>query len=260
MSSAALATTFSYLIAAGCGLCCLKLWRTGLARSYRGLLAFLLFTSLYSWLNPVFQHHFNGRIYLWFWALAQPVTWFLSVWVVLELYSMILVRHKGLATFGRRLQYGGFAVSTLISLIVMIPEIRNGSGHTNPLLLYIYAVERGLDCGMLVFLVCMLLWITRYPLPLSRNLILHSAIYSVLFLSNSLGMFAQVFLGTRLSEPVSTALMGVLAVCVFTWLAFLSPKGEEIQFTVPNFTPDEEERMIQQLEALNRTLLKISRN
>jgi hypothetical protein len=112
----------------------------------------------------------------------------------------------------------------------------------------------------LVFLICMLVWITQYPIPLSRNVILHSAIYSTLFLSNSVGMFAQIFLGTRLSEPVSTALTGVLALCVFTWLVFLSPKGEEIRVTVPNFAPDQEERILEQLESINRTLLKISRN
>jgi hypothetical protein len=236
------------------------LWRTGLYRRYRALLAFLLYSLIYEGLVPAFWSESASTGYRWFWLISQPITWLLSVWVVLELYSLILERHKGLATLGRWLQYAGFTVSTVLSLLVMIPR---GTIHGSPadvVLPIYYATERGVDCGMLLFLVCMLFWLSYYPVPLSRNVILHSAIYAALFLSNSVGMFAQLFFGSQLSPSLTTALMGVFTACVFTWLIFLTPKGEEVRVTVSHLAPHQEERILSHLESLNRTLLKISRN
>jgi hypothetical protein len=111
----------------------------------------------------------------------------------------------------------------------------------------------------LAFLLLLLVWLSRYPVPLSRNLLIHSLVYSTLFLSGTVGLFARVFFGFQLSRSVSTFLVGVFAACVLTWLVCLSEQGEEVRFSVPHFGPEEEKRILNQLEALNSTLLRISR-
>jgi hypothetical protein len=258
MSSDTIGQGIQVLIPTSCWLASVKLWRTGLAGRYRALLGFLLVIASDSTLILFFFKDFSSASYRLYWEIFQPLTWVFSVWVVLELYALILERHKGLATLGRWVQYAGFALSLVVSVATMLPRINAGRGSA--LLRYYYAMERGVDCGMLVFLLVMLLWLTRYPVPLSRNLILHSVAYSVLFFSNSLGLFARAFLGAQLSQPVTVALNGTFFVCVLSWLFFLNPKGEEVRVTVPRFSPEHEQQVLSRLETLNSALLRISRN
>jgi len=215
--------------------------------------------SLYSFAILFFQQNYTSGTYKRFWEITQPLTWLFSVLVVLELYTLILERHKGLATFGRWIQYAGLSISTLVSVLVMLPRIQAGTRPANEVVLFYYTIERGVDCGMLVFLLLILVWLTQYPVPLSRNVVVHSFVYSALFLSNTLGMFAQLFFGYELSPVLTQALQATLVLCLVAWFAFLTPKGEEIRVSVPHFSAEHEERVLEQLEALNRTLLQISR-
>jgi hypothetical protein len=254
MSGASITNVLQYSVAALSGLASLKLWRTGLHRRYPALMAFLV-------LNLILSFGFlvcSVPAYVTYWKVLQPFTWLVSVWVVLELYTVILEKHKGLATFGRWMQYAGFAVSTVVSVLALLPRIRAGTSHADPVLAYYYAIERGVDCGMLVFLLVLFAWLAHYPVPLSRNVLIHSFVYTALFLSNSLGLLGQAFFGFELSRPMTLALTGAFGLCILTSLAFLNARGEEIRVTVLQFTPEHEERVLQQLEAVNQALLKLS--
>jgi len=256
MSGASITSILQFSVAILSSFAGIKLWRTGLYRRYPALLGFLI-------LNPILSLVFlasSVSAYVTYWKILQPFTWLFSVWVVLELYTAILEKHKGLATFGRWMQYAGFSLSTVVSVLALLPRIRAGANRADPVLSYYYAVERGVDCGMLVFLLVLLVWLTQYPVPLSRNLLIHSFTYTALFLSNSVGLFAQAFFGFELSRPVTLALTGVFGLCILMWLIFLSAKGEEIRVTVTHFTPQHEERVLKQLEAVNQALLRLSRH
>jgi hypothetical protein len=255
MSGALITNVLQYSVAVLSGLAGLKLWRTELHRRYPALLSFLL-------LNLILSLGFlvsSVPVYVTYWKILQPFTWLFSVWVVLELYTIILEKHKGLATFGRWMQYAGFVVSTVVSLLALLPRIRAGTSHADPVLVYYYAIERGVDCGMLVFLLVLLVWLTHYPVPLSRNVVIHSFVYAALFLTNSVGLFGQAFFGFELSRPMTLALTGAFGLCILTWLTFLNAKGEEVRVTVLQFTPEHEERVLQQLETVNQALLRLSR-
>jgi hypothetical protein len=261
MSSADISVGLSGMAAAGGGLAVIKLWRTGLYRRYRALASFLIFVCIAEFPQFFFFHNPHSALALTVWLVQQPLTWFFSVWILLELYSLILEKHQGLTTLGRWVQYAGFSVATLVSLLAMLPKLHGGTGHVGPFTeASYYAVERGVDCGMLVFLVVILVWISRYPVPLSRNLLAHTAIYSTIFLSNSVGFFSQVLFGYRTTTPVDLALTAIFAGCVLAWLVLLNPRGEEIRITLARFSPEQEERILQHLEALNKTMLKVSRN
>ena len=239
----------------------IKLARTSLAGRYKALLSFLFFMAFYYAVILFFLEfrsgNFNSRAYMNFWEITQPLMWLFSVWMTLELYSLILERHKGLATFGRWVQYAGLGLSTLISLVVMLPQFQ--SKGINPIALYYYSIDRGIDCGMLVFLLFILIWLTQYPVPLSRNVVVHSFVYSTLFFTNSLGMFTQMFFGFRLTQVLTSLLIGIFGLCLLAWLVLLTPKGEEIRVTVPRFSAEHEALVLEKLETLNRTLLQIAR-
>ncbi len=233
-------------------LLCTRLWR-----KYLALTLFLFVECIHSVCIPILFLNFHSPGYKLFWEIFQPLSWVFSVWLILELYSLILEKHKGLATIGRWVQYVGFGLATLISVVVMMPQIREHS-HSS-IVGYYLAIERGVDCGMLIFLLVILFWLTQYPVPLSRNVLVHSFVYTALFFTNSVGMFAQIFLGVQLRQSADTVLTAIFALCPLAWAILLTPKGEEIRMRLLHFSPEDEERVLQTLESLNRTLLRVSR-
>jgi hypothetical protein len=259
MPGAALLNFLQFVIAASSLAGAFKLWRTGLSKKYRALVAYLLFSGLYSVSVLIFFPGFHSPAYVTFWEITQPLTWFFSVWLILELYTLILEKHKGLATFGRWVQYAGFGLATLMSLLVMAPQIRVAGHGSKAVFVYYYAVERGVDCGMLAFLLVLLFWLTQYPVPLSRNVLVHSFVYTTLFFADSLALFARMFFGMQLWAPAAAALNVVFALCLLAWLILLTPKGEETRMRLLHFSADDEERVLAQLESLNRTLLRVGR-
>jgi hypothetical protein len=236
-----------------------KLFCTGLARKYHALIAFLVFSGFYFICIPLFFWDLRSPAYRFYWEFTQPLTWFFSVWLILELYTLILEKHKGLATLGRWAQYVGFGLATLISLLVMMPQIQAVGHGSGAIFTYYYAVERGVDCSMLVFLIVILFWLTQYPVPLSRNVLVHSFVYTTLFFANSIALFARLFFGIQLWYSASNVLTIVFALCILAWLIFLTPKGEEVRLRLLHFSADDEERVLAQLESLNRTLLRAGR-
>ena len=247
------------VILAGSALAGLKLWGTGLFRRYRALFSFLIFRFLYGSISLLWFSDIRSARYQKFWVVTEPFFWLMYVLLVLELYSLVLEKHKGLSTLGRWFLYSGLSISILVSGLALLPNVQTGRAQRSIILSYYYAIERGVDCSLLIFLILLLLWLTRYPVPLTRNLIVHSVVYSTMFLSNTVGLFARVLFGFQLSRPVSTFLLGVFAVCTLVWLIFMNTKGEQVRMSIPRFGPEDEKRILNQLDALNSTLLKVSR-
>jgi hypothetical protein len=258
-SSAALIRLLEFLILAACLLTSIKLTYNGLYRRYRALFAYLIFRFFYTGALLFGFRSTQSTSYLWFFTLTEPAIWIFYVLVVIELYSLVLEKHRGLYTLGRWVLYGGLSLSLFISGLALLPELSGGAPQRSRILPYYMAIERGVDFSLLIFLFLILLWLTRYPVPLSRNVLVHSVAYTFLFLSNTAGLLVRVILGFTLTGPVSTLFLGIGAVCILIWLIFLTPRGEEVRVNLPNFGPEHEKRILSQLEALNKTLLKVSR-
>jgi hypothetical protein len=125
---------------------------------------------------------------------------------------------------------------------------------------YYFAIERGVDFSLFIFLIVILLWLTRYPIPLSRNVVVHSVAFSILFLSSTASVLLRTLLGYNSIRYLDTFVLAIGAACIYIWLVFLTRKGEEVQVSLPIFGPEHEERLLTQLEALNKTLLRVSRD
>ena len=257
--SAALVRSLELVVLAGCGLTSIKLLYNGLYRRYRALFAYLLFRFFYTAALLFIFTSSKTAAYGWFWVLTEPVIWLFYVLMVIELYSLVLERHRGLYTLGRWVLYFGLAVSVLISGLALLPRLTGGTTQRSRLLPYFYAIERGLDFSLFLFLILILLWLTRYPVPLSRNVVVHSVAYSILFLSNTAGVLVRTILGKDVNPYLDRFVLGIGAACILIWLVFLTPKGEEVRVSLPIFGPEHEQRILTQLEALNKTLLKVSR-
>jgi hypothetical protein len=233
-----------------------RLLATGLYSRYRVFFLYFLF-RIPNGLWPLLFAN-TGSLYFYFWIATEPFTWVFHIAVVLELYRLVLEKHGGLYTLGRWALYAGMGISITVSILSLLPKLKNAGALQSKTMGYYLAAERGVTLGLAIFLVFMVFFLTRYPIPMSRNLIVHIAIYTAFFFSNFLAWLLRSVFGLKVNAQVNLLLGAVSAVCVYLWFFLLTPKGEEVPANLPSFGPAYEKRALQQLESLNATLLKVS--
>jgi hypothetical protein len=202
----------------------------------------------------------TGEAYYNFWVFTEPITWIFHILVVLELYRLVLERHKGLYTLGRWAMFAGMATSVTLSLVSLIPKLTLAITQQSKTMFWYLAMERGLMLGLAIFLLFMMGFLVLYTVPISSNVKFHARVYAVFFISNYLTFLLASLRGIHALPWVNVVADAVSAACVFAWLFLLSPKGEEVKSSAPILGPEQERRVLQQLDALNATLLKVSRN
>lgn len=254
MSNGALVFCLQVLSLSGSALTSVKLLRTGLFLRYRLFFCYFIFRVL----NGIWPLCLNIRSswYLKLWVISEPLTWFFYVGVVLELYRLVLERHRGLYTLGRWALYSGMTLSVALSVWSLFLHLK--PAQRSKILPYIIPTDRGVTLCLAIFLLLMLFLLSRYPVPLSRNVILHAALYTIFFLSNTLGVILSGVFGMQLYRAINIGLMVVSIACVYSWLLFLSPDGEAVRLNIPHLGQEQEERLLYHLDSLNSTLLKVS--
>ena len=261
MPGAALVSGIQWVSLLGSLITAVKLYRSGLYRRYRVFFAYFVFRVPHGAIPLLVD--IKSPIYFFSWVFTEPLVWMFYVWVVLELCRLVLERHRGLYTLGKWAMSVGMAISVALSVFTVLanfqsaPAQRSRSLHTS-IIWYFYAADRGVTFCLAIFLLLMLLLLSRYPVRLSRNVVLHTTLYTLFFLSNTLVVILSRVFGLHLFTTVDTALMGVSALCILAWLIFLTPKGEEVRVNIPHFAPENERRVLYHLDALNSTLLKVS--
>jgi hypothetical protein len=262
MSAAALIVAFQILSLIGSALTAAKLYHGGLYRKYRFFFWYFLFRVPNTAWPLFFNNFFNTKaiLYYYFWVSTEPVTWIFHTLVVLELYKLVLEKHKGLYTLGRWAMFAGIATSVTISLLSLIPKMTRSMTEQSKTMFWYLAMERGIMLGLAIFLLFMMGFLVLYTVPISGNVKIHARIYSIFFVSNYLTFLLQSLFGLHVLSWTNVVAGGVSAGCVFAWLFLLNPAGEEVQTSQPILGPEQERRVLQQLDALNATLLRVSRN
>ncbi len=238
-------------------LLCLRLLQTRLYRRYRLFFGFLAFTSARGLLLASVP--FNRNIYAHIWMLTQPVLWLLYVLVVIELSTLVLEKFRGLATLGRWLLAAGLILAFVVSSYTVSQDLSVTARY--PWLLRWTAIERAVHSSVVVFLLLITAVMAWYPIPLSRNVILHCALYAVYFLSA-----AGIYLVHSVAETdaprhvANLALTSVTVVCFAVWIVYLNRRGEEITISRRvQWSGQDESQVISQLAAINATLLRAAR-
>lgn len=256
MSGVALYLDIIPLVAAA--LTALRLIFSGLHRRYPVFLVFLLFL-IFGWTVPLFLD-IRSQAYEYVWVIVTPLQWIFYVLLVLELYRIILQKHQGLYTLGRWVLYGSICVSAMISALALLPRIRTAKPQASDVLPYLFAGERAVDFSLAILIVLLFLFLSRFPIPLNRNIITHAVLYTVYFLSTTAWVFVRTLFGLQLMDTMNLILAGMVAACMVFWLILLSPQGEEVPASFPHFGAEHEEEVLRQLESLNTALLKIAKN
>jgi len=146
----------------------------------------------------------------------------------------------------------------VVSLLSLLPRITPAMPQQSRIMGYVYAAERGMDFSLAIFIVLILFFLTRYPVPLSRNVVVHAAVFSLFFLSNTFGLLLHSVFGLHLKNEVDMFLMGTSSACLVAWLFLLNAKGEKVRVSTLHFGRGDEARILLQLDSLNNTLLRVS--
>jgi hypothetical protein len=257
MSGRELVLLLQALTLLGSALTVLSLYRSGLYRRYRVFFSYFLFrlpNGLWPLLLPS-----RSNAYFYLWVITQPLIWLFYVLVVRELIGLVLARHKGLNTLGRWAMYFGVGVSVTLSLVTMLLKFKPGAAQSSRIIAYVYGTDRGVELCLALFLILMVLLVSRYPVALGRNIILHVVLFTAFFLGTSLTALLRSVLGIHLFTSIDTGFMALAAACTFGWFFFLTPKGEAAGAAKQYFPADQEDRLLYHLDALNATLLKVAR-
>ena len=257
MHTALLQQLVEILLLVGSAAVAAKLYRQGLWRKYRVFFAYFVFRVPNSaW--PLLVND-ASPVYFWLWLITEPVCVAFYILVVAELYRLILDKYRGLGTLGRWAMYAASAASVLVSVLALLPHITPAMPQSSRLLGYEYAFERGIDFSLVVFILLLFLFLSRFPIPLSRNVLVHAAIYSLYFLTSTVGFLLHALWGIRLSAEVNLFVSAASLVCVAGWLWLLNPAGETVSAHLPVFASGDERRILLQLDTANAALLRASR-
>jgi hypothetical protein len=230
----------------------LRLLKSGLSKQYPVLTVYLLYTAPY--LAGPLVLDLKSLVYYDFWLASEPLLWILEILLVRELCSGVLAQYQGIRTMGRWMIYGGMVISIAISLLTLLPNIRSSLSQRSRILAMFTGMARGVNLALAVFLLLMLFLVSRYPVRLSRNVLLNTGVFTLFFLCNTLNAILSTVFDLRLGLKAATLLATLSCGCAIVWLLFLTPAGEKVESHWPHFSPDYEDYLLRQLDSLNRAL------
>ena len=235
----------------------LRLWKLGLATTYRFFFAYLAVATVRT--SGLFFLAPCTDAYGWAYVLTVPVLGVLCVLVVLELYGLVLRNHAGIVTLGRWVVSGGLILAFTVASLSLYPDLSNPT-EEYPILLYFNVFQRALDSALLIFLTLITAFLVWFPVPLSRNTVLHTIVFGVFFSSNALLLLIRNVVGAEPTRILSTISLGAESLCLLAWILFLNRKGEESRVVFGHrWRPEDSGRLVEQLNAVNSTLLRSAR-
>lgn len=258
MLSTEITTALLALSAVGCGMTVVRLLLSKLYSRYKVFTFYFAFTAIANTLLVLFPS--NSNPYLYIWATTEPISRIFCVLGVLELYRLMLEPYKGLYSMGRWVMYGASVLSVIISILLLLPHITPRMPQKSVHLGYVYAFNRGVDFTLTLFILLTLLFISQYPVSLSRNLLAHASLYSAYFLSSGTYALVRRWIGGGSASSLNLVFTAIVAACTVAWFFLLTPHGEHVKAVRIHYSPEYEARVLQHLDTINQLLLKSSKS
>jgi hypothetical protein len=202
---------------------------------------------------------YRTNLYLWTWTFSAPLFWLAYILVVLELYSLVLRKYAGIASLGRWLLIGALVISIGASGLSLPVDLSN-PGERFPIIRSVTAMERGVMTSLAIFLLLITLFLVWYPVPLSRNVMMHSMVCALYFLGSTMGLLVRNVAGHGATMAVNVAMNGLDLACLVLWGVLLTRAGEtSTRLLRNNWRPEQQERLLEQLSSVNAVLLRAAR-
>ena len=245
-----------WLVLAGSALTALKLYALGLYKRYP-VLCWYFFLRVPNTIWPLFLD-IHSPLYRQLWLITEPVFLGLHVLLVLELVRLVLERYKGLQSLLRWAVCICGVIALSISIVSVVPQMQRTASVGTAFRL-VLAAGRAVDTTLAVMLVLLVLLLSRYPVTFPRNVRLYAIAFPLLFVGGTIGVYMATY-SRALYTPANIVLQIVYTVSVFSWFFLLNRAGEEVPVSTRHFGPEQEQRLLTQLDALNTTMLKVSRH
>jgi hypothetical protein len=243
------------LILVGTAILSVRLFAAGLHRRYRVFFSYLIFETFH--LGVLTSINQSSGAYQKFWVLTEPIEWLFYVLVVLEIFTLVLKDYRGLSTVGRWALIIAVLVALLASGVSLMVPSQSPQSH---LMLYYYRAERAVYFSLVAFLLSILGLLMQYPITLSRNIIVHSMVFSFYFLGNTIFYLLASMRGYGSLPLVTYAISTITLAAVGAWLVLLNRAGETRKVSLrPHWMPGKEEELVSQLNNLNAALLRATR-
>jgi hypothetical protein len=254
MPDGTLATALRLLSFLGSTVIGIRLWSWRLWRRYPFFFIFL--ALLAAWALGTLCLDVRSKAFYRFWKYTTPVTWIVDVLMVVELSRLVLESYRGLYSLFRNAMLVCVVVSVGVSALNL--AIETAKQANQQIALYL-AVDRTLQLALALFILLILLFLSRYPISLSRNVRAYALIYSIYFLMNTIGVLLRSLHGKSIGDAVNMMLGLVETGALGCWLYLLNPAGERIPEPASRVTSEHEQRLLSQLDALNSTLVRARR-
>jgi hypothetical protein len=232
-----------------------RIFSAGLHKTYRWFTAYICFEAVrVVVLAPI---PIATKLYGYLYFFTQPVTWCLYLLVILELYHLTLRNHPGIASFAKKSLSIALAISTLLSLGTLAFESQQATFN----IVHTYVlIERLILSSLLIVLLLFTAFLGYFPVPVNRNVVAHTRIFAVYFLfKTALLIFRNVFTGDAV-YTINIVVQLLATGTLIAWTLLLSRAGEEVKaLTSRRRDPEVEQRLVAQLDAINRTLLSTAK-
>jgi hypothetical protein len=236
----------------------IRLWVSHLAPIYRWLFIYLAVGVLQQCALLFTPRTTN--LYGWTYIAGQSIKIVLVVFVVLELYRLALAGQPALAKYGQNTVAVVLFASAGIAALGLLIDPTAPPGRS--MILYrFFSFERTMDSFVLVFLVLITLFMTWFPVRMKRNVALYVGGFILLFLSRSAYMLLLNVMSVRHLGTLNSGMQVISSTCLLVWLFTLGKEGEKTTTVVGHrWDPAAMDRMSGQLDAINASLMKLSRS
>ncbi|HEY3836137.1 MAG TPA: hypothetical protein VGL72_06180 [Bryobacteraceae bacterium] len=203
----------------------------------------------------------KSRLFFYTYVSLEPLRNVLYILVVWELFSVIFRNYAGLRSLSRWVM-GAAAAIAPIGFVISLAAHGSVYASYSRFVSNVVQFERGVSMGLVVFILIMLYFISRYPIKLPRNSVVLCLFYSVWFLIDAMVLLASSFLPRASGRVIVNVTQALLEICCyFSWAWLLSRAGEFQETRVRrDIAPDVEESLIQELNAMNQMLLRAGRS
>jgi hypothetical protein len=222
---------------------------TGLFRTYPYFFGYLLVASLQAlilaFLSP------GSPSYEYPWMITQALLTCSGVFVLLELYALVLRDLRGIASTSRRYLKICLGLAISASLLLLLVE----NAPIGPITAFM-VIDRALVTSMLIFLLLLTAFMVYYPIPINRNLVVYSIGYAVYFLTKASSL---LMLNTHYAwiRPFAFLVITACTVSMLFWLVGLRSEGAEREMTIGHrWNRENQDELLAQLKAINASLLR----
>ncbi|HXR75732.1 MAG TPA: hypothetical protein VN737_07145 [Bryobacteraceae bacterium] len=228
-------------------------------RVFGALIAFDLASSLAVLAMPWDRF---GLDYRFAWLAIISVSCILYVWVVYAMLRTVMINHPGILKMSRRVSIVCFVIAGLLALGSAHIELAalNLQADSTNLAFWVevsFVVERALCTASLALLALMLFFLLWFPVQVSRNVAGLSAGLLVYFAAKTVLIFGRDVWSPDSLRLVSAIIILISTGCLLFWAIYLTPTREYAQVRIGHsWKPADQERLMQQLEALNSALLR----